>query len=280
MRTPTHLRRAGIVLAGAALLLAGAAGANAAGGPQPGTGAHRTIAPSLLTNPAMAPGSDLQFVAVAPCRILDTRVAGGPLNTSSRVFSAVAPYAAQGGLAAGCGIPAYAMSLQVNLGAISQGGSAGFLKAWASDTPEPNASLVNYDPSGPVANMVNVPLSAGATFTLKTNRSAHVFADVAGYYVQPLYATIDGQDGVNANIFGDVQSGLVGAALTSTGEYELTFNRNVTQCVAVATDLVFPEIHEVSADAHFSGDSTVSVSVKNSSTGVPEDTIFSVSLTC
>ena len=193
MRTPTHLRRAGIVLAGAALLLAGAAGANAAGGPQPGTGAHRTIAPSLLTNPAMAPGSDLQFVAVAPCRILDTRVAGGPLNTSSRVFSAVAPYAAQGGLAAGCGIPAYAMSLQVNLGAISQGGSAGFLKAWASDTPEPNASLVNYDPSGPVANMVNVPLSAGATFTLKTNRSAHVFADVAGYYVQPLYATIDGR---------------------------------------------------------------------------------------
>jgi hypothetical protein len=281
MRTPFHLRRAGIALAGAALLLAGAAGADAASGPQPGTGQRRpAIAAAALANPAMTPGSELQFIAVAPCRILDTRIAGGALTASSRDFSAVTPYDAQGGLADGCGIPATAVSLQLNLGAISQGNSTGFVKGWASGSPEPNASLVNYDPSGAVANMVTVPLSASATFTLRTNRSAQVFADVAGYYVQPLYATIDGSDGATASVLNGIASGLVDVVRTDIGEYQVTFNRNVTACVPAATDYTFPAVHEISVDASFSQDSTVFVSVKDSSTGVPDDTVFHLSLTC
>jgi hypothetical protein len=280
MRTPTHLRRAGIALAGAALLLAGAAGANAAGGPQPGTGAHRpALAASALASPLMAPGSDLQFVAVAPCRILDTRKAGGALHGTRTFTASAASYASQGGKAATCNIPDIALAVQLNLGAISQGNTSD-VKGWAAGEAQPLASMVNYNPSGPVANMVTMPVDPLGRFNLQTPGTAHVFADVAGYYVQPLYASIDGTDGVNASVWQDIQAGLVSAVRTGTGEYELTFNRNVTACVALATDYQFATVHEISTDSDFSQDSTVFVNVKDSSTGDPEDTIFHIALTC
>jgi hypothetical protein len=280
MRTPIHLRRAGVALAGAALLLAGAAGANAAGGPQPGTNALRPALAAEAVNPAMAPGSDLQFVNVEPCRIVDTRKAGGALHGTRTFDASLGSYAAQGGKAATCNIPEVAMAVQLNLGAISQKGSTSDVKGWALGTAQPLASLVNYNPAGPVANMVTMPVDPLGRFNLQTPGTAHVFADVAGYYVQPLYASIDGTDGVNAFVHENVQSGLVSAVRTATGEYELTFNRNVTACVALATDYLFTPVHEISTDSDFSQDSTVFVSVKDSSTGAPDDTIFHIALTC
>ncbi|MFL6152853.1 MAG: hypothetical protein ACJ72B_10785 [Ornithinibacter sp.] len=286
MRTPFHLRRAGIAVAGAALLLAGAAGANAAGGPQPGTGQHLNVAASALTNPVMAPGSDLQFVAVEPCRILDTRNAGGVLHGTRTFDASLDDYASQGGKAATCNIPEVAMAVQLNLGAVSDANSASFVKGWAAGAVQPLASMLNYDPTGPVANMVTMPVNPLGQFSLQTPRTAHVFADVAGYYVQPLYASIVGlQDPltgaeVGPIVWNNIQSGLVGVVRSSVGEYELTFNRNVTACVAVATDYSFVPVHEISTDSDFSQDSTVFVSVKDSSTGVPDDTTFHVALTC
>ena len=287
MQYPFRLRRAGIALAGAALLLAGAAGANAAGGPQPGTGQHKVrAADAVLVNPAMAPGSELQFISVEPCRILDTRLAGGPLNNSSRAFSAIAPYTAQGGLAAGCGIPASAVSIQVNVGA-TQVTSVGFVKAWATGSAQPNASILNYNPNAAASNMVTVPLNASGSFTLMTNQRAQLFADVAGYYVKPLYASlvgmtfdVDGTTELGPAVWQGIQSGLVSFERLSVGEYTLTFDRNVSKCAPAATDYIFPIVHEISVDTDFSEDSTVYVSVKDSSTGVPDDTTFHLSLTC
>jgi hypothetical protein len=275
-----RLRRVGIAVAGATLILAGAAGASAARGPQPGTGqpqAHR--AALAAANPVMTAGSELRFVAVAPCRILNTRVAGGVLNRSSRSFRAIAPYSAQGGAAGGCGIPAAAVAIQVNIIAVSQARTTGLVKGWATGAAEPNALLLQYDPSGPVANMVTVPLGPTGRFTLKSSAKAHLLADIAGYYVRPLYATIDATGGTIA-VFSGIQSGLVSTARSAVGEYTLTFNRNVTNCVPAATDYLFTEVHEISVDSNFSNDSTVYVSVKNSTTGASEDTVFHISLTC
>jgi hypothetical protein len=284
---PSHLRRAAVaaagaalLIAGAALLIAGAAGA-VAGSPQPGTGHSRAAAPDIASlNPAMAPGSELRFVAVAPCRIIDTRIAGGKITAGSRVFDVtLSTYRAQGGKAGTCNIPDVATAVQLNLGAISQNHKTSDIRGWATGTAEPTASLVNYNPSGPVANMVTMPVNASGQFTLKTPGSAQVFADVAGYYVKPLYASIDGTGGT-AQVYAGVASGLVGETRDSVGEYTLTFDRNVTKCVAVATDYLFTPVHEISVDSDFSQDSTVYVSVKDSSTGNPDDTIFHLSLTC
>ncbi len=48
--------------------------------------------------------------------------------------------------------------VQINLGAISYSRGKGWVKAWAAGTTEPLASLVNYDTTGPIANMVTIPV--------------------------------------------------------------------------------------------------------------------------
>lgn len=280
MRTSPLLRRAAVAAAGVALLVLGAAGADA-GGPQPGTERSRSLAPRLaLANPATAAGSELRFVAVAPCRIIDTRVAGGRLTAAARTFDTTATsYAAQGGKAGSCNVSAVATAVQLNLGAISQSGSTSDLKGWATGTPEPTASLVNYNPSGPVANMVTVPVDTSGRLTLKTPGSAHVFADVAGYWVKPLYVSVDATT-APPTVHAGASSGFVGVVKDGTGSYRVTFDRNVSRCAPAATDYLFASVHEISVDSDFSLDSTVYVSVKNSATGAAEDTIFHLVLTC
>ena len=286
MHNPFHRRRAVIALAGAALLLAGAAGASAAGGPQPGSGKVLPApAAALLANPATEPGSELQFIAVTPCRILATRVAGGALSNSARAFSATAPYAAQGGLADGCDIPTSAVSIEANVVAISQAGTAGFVTAYATGETPPTAAIVNYDATGPVGNMVVVPLNESQSFTLRTNRTAHLVADVAGYYVKPLYATIDARNMDAPVVFEGVESGLVSVNnyeennVVVPGWYSLTFDRNVTSCVPAVTDYSFAAGHFLAADSTFSQDSTVVVHVADAA-GDPAGTVFHVGLTC
>ena len=53
------------------------------------------------------PNADLTYTPVVPCRILDTRIIGGPLQPDvARIFEGYAPFAAQGGASSDCGIPA------------------------------------------------------------------------------------------------------------------------------------------------------------------------------
>jgi hypothetical protein len=270
--------RYSVAAAGAAALVLTIGGVGlAAGGPG---SSGPAAAPSAAALAATQPGSELQFLAVAPCRIVDTRVTGGALNASARTFTADGPYTSQGGNAAGCGIPAnIAVAVQVNLGAIAAGGAKGWAKAWAAGTTEPLASIINYPADAPISNMVTIPVSATSNFNIRTSNKAQIFADIAGYYVKPLYASIDAQDGTPTVWLG-VASGLVSVERSAVGTYQLTFDRNVTHCVATATDFLFSPVHEISVDSTFSDDSTVYVQVKDSSTGAPDDTLFHISLTC
>jgi hypothetical protein len=288
MQKPRRIRRAVIAATGAALLLAGAAGANAAGGPQPGVRHGVAARPdTTLVSPVMAPGSELLFVAVAPCRIVDTRRAGGKLSASSRTFDAtLASYASQGGKAGTCNVPDIAMAVQLNLSAISTDKRSSWLIGWAAGQPEPTASMLNTNPAAPIANMVTMPVNASGQFTLKTPGSMDVFADVAGYYVQPLYATIDGGDGNNPpSVVEGVASGLVSVTRESAGIYDLTFDRNVTSCVATANDFEFGSGHDIAIDSTISlfnpayTDGTIVVGVTDMG-GAFVDAMIHVSLTC
>jgi hypothetical protein len=288
MQQPRRIRRAVIAATGAALVLAGAAGANAVGGPQPGTSyAVSPANPADAVNAAMPPGSELQFVAVAPCRIVDTRKAGGKLSASSRTFDAtLASYASQGGKAGTCNVPDIAMAVELNLGAISTDKKSSYLVGWAAGEPEPTASMINTNPAGPIANMVTMPVNALGQFTLKTPGGMDVFADVAGYYVQPLYATINAEENPTAPVVNlGVSSGLVSVDTYSEngtvlpGFYTLTFDRNVTACAAAATEFSFAGTHSISVETTFLGDSSILVSIKDAA-GDPAGTIFHITLTC
>ena len=73
--------------------------------------------------------ADLSYTPVVPCRILDTRVVGGPLQADvARVFEGDLPnFAVQGGASSDCGVPAGAPVLALNVIAVNPT-NLGFIK--------------------------------------------------------------------------------------------------------------------------------------------------------
>jgi hypothetical protein len=143
-----------------------------------------------------APGVDLVFTPIAPCRIIDTRSAGGPIAAgTTRDFDVAGALSGQGG-AADCGVPeGRATAVAVNLVAVNPAG-AGNLRAWAFGQAVPTASVINYA-SGNVANAVVLPICNPAAgpctkdFTLRADVSAsQVVADVTGYFHSPFLRTV------------------------------------------------------------------------------------------
>jgi len=81
--------------------------------------------------PATDPAA-LAFYPVTPCRMADTRSAGGPLTGgSSRTFAM---------LSSACGIPATARAYSLNFAAVPAG-PLGYITAWPSGQPSPEVPL-------------------------------------------------------------------------------------------------------------------------------------------
>lgn len=146
------------------------------------------------------PESDLLFVPVTPCRILDTRLAGGRINPgpSGALHFEVAGttgFESQGGKPGGCGIPLgattpLASSVMINVVAVGPVGP-GHLRGWEFGQPAPNAAILNYaNISGlNIANAVVVPIAGVASLdkdlTIDAGVSAtYVVADVTGYFTR------------------------------------------------------------------------------------------------
>jgi hypothetical protein len=156
----------------------------------PGAAAHAQISiPSLL------------FTALTPCRLIDTRVMGGPLAAGvSRTFNVAGvgtpgSLASQGGNPNGCPIPGFqngfaqVQSVAINLIAVNPSGP-GDLVAWPTDGGQPNASVLNYInlPSGVLnlANMVILPvrqdLQGNDVTVVAQTSGVSLVADVLGYF--------------------------------------------------------------------------------------------------
>ncbi|WP_392543048.1 hypothetical protein [Oryzobacter telluris] len=277
MNITTRTRRALVAVVGAAGLALTATAATAAGpdtaNPSSGGSAPDVAAVSAL----FPPGSEKQFVVVAPCRILDTRQSGGALVNGQRVFDAtMGNYSTQGGKAGSCNIPDQAVAVQLNLGAISRNGTTSYVKGWATGTAEPLASVINFDPSGPVANMVTMPVNGSGQFTLKTPGAAHLFADVAGFYVSPLYVAVS----PTGTVYGGVSSGLTSITKVSTGRYSIVFDRDVQRCAATASSITWGSNLDVSPDVNASSNAnTVEVGIANPA-GTSTDGYFTLRLSC
>jgi hypothetical protein len=108
----------------------------------------------VIAAPALA--TDSVFTAIAPCRIVDTRIAGagGPLAAGeTRSFNVVGSTLNspnfQGATLSDCGIPGFSagspqvQAVVMNFVAVGAAGP-GDLVAWPSDQTEPLASVINY----------------------------------------------------------------------------------------------------------------------------------------
>jgi hypothetical protein len=135
--------------------------------------------------------SDLTFTPVQPCRIVDTRIAGGPVATGgARSFRAVSAgdYTEQGGSASDCGLGAIAASaVALNVTAVTPA-VAGFATVYPFGSARPGVASVNYAAGDVVNNAIIAqipnPLQS-LDFTLYSFAQAHYVIDIVGYFAPP-----------------------------------------------------------------------------------------------
>jgi hypothetical protein len=137
---------------------------------------------------------DLVFTPVTPCRIVDTRVAGGPIGAnSSRPFlglavNAGANFSSQGGSATNCNVAAVgASAIMINVTAVTPSGG-GFATIYKSGESRPLAASVNYTAGAVVNNsvVVGVPNPLAITdFVIYTFAQSDYVVDIVGYFSPP-----------------------------------------------------------------------------------------------
>lgn len=141
--------------------------------------------------------SDLLFVPLAPCRIIDTRLGGGKIAAgATRAFevSGTSNFPAQGGVSGGCGVPQGATSplaaaVMINIVAVDPDGK-GNMVAWEFGQAAPLAASINYQKLDlNLANGLIVPIAGVGSqpfdLNVKANFSGvHLVADVTGYFTR------------------------------------------------------------------------------------------------
>src|SRR6266571_4463186 len=178
--------------------------------------------------------ADLVYTPVIPCRIIDTRLAGGAIGagtTRSFLVTGTLNFPPQGGTSGGCGIPnGSATAAVINFVAVSPAGP-GDLRITPFGTAIPLASIINYsngDPNlnianGPVVTMCN-PATATCTndITVQADASAvQIVADVQGYFRNALGAHLDAS---NTGVGIGSLSGNTGVSNTAFGAQALPNN--------------------------------------------------------
>jgi len=172
--------------------------------------------------------SDLTYTPVVPCRIVDTRVAGGVIAAnSSRSFKAVntADFTAQGGSATNCGtLGVSASAVAVNVTVVQPVGG-GFATVYPFGATQPNAASVNYANGAIVNNTVVSPIPnplQSSDFTLYTFAQAHYVVDIVGYFAPPVATALEctetfASQTVAANATFDIPIPACSAGYTITG---------------------------------------------------------------
>jgi hypothetical protein len=155
---------------------------------------------------ATGPASD--FRPTSPSRILDTRGApDGPIGVA-----AAAPLRAAQiidlqvtGVA---GVPANATSVVLNV-TVTAPTDSSFLTLWPSGETRPTASNLNWVANRTIPNLVTVQVGAGGKISLYNFLgTAHVIADLAGYYVgaPDVYSKVEVDQKISvANVFDPTQ---------------------------------------------------------------------------
>lgn len=174
--------------------------------------------------------ADLVFVPITPCRIIDTRLAGGQIAANTvRSFdvSAVSDYSFQGGDASNCsgaGAAGSFAAAAINFTVVTPS-IAGYITAFPFLGTQPQAATVNYTAGSIVGNFAVVKLDQGASsneLSVYSFAATHLVADIVGYYIAPEPTQLDCVDVVSAGV--DIVAGGTGTQSTAvcpTG-YEIT----------------------------------------------------------
>jgi hypothetical protein len=132
---------------------------------------------------ATSVSSPLVFVAITPCRLVDTRTGAGfngpfgppgLLGGVSRTFPILS--------SPDCSIPPSAQAYSFNITVVPPG-FLSFLTAWPTGQPRPNASTLNGFVATVIANAAVVPAGAGGSVDVFASDNTNLIIDINGYYV-------------------------------------------------------------------------------------------------
>ena len=133
--------------------------------------------------------ADFTYTPLTPCRIVDTRNAGGALQPNDvRTFDGYNPgsFAFQGGAASSCGIPSDVNALALNVAAV-QPAAPGFINLWPANASQPNASVINFAGEFALATgtIIGVDGVQQNRFRASSPAAVHLVVDVVGYFRRP-----------------------------------------------------------------------------------------------
>ncbi len=135
---------------------------------------------------------DLVYVPVTPCRILDTRIVGGPIAANSfRDFDLadMPRFAPQGGDTSNCNVGDKGSFAAAALNITVVGPTtAGYITAFPYLSSQPTAATLNYT-AGDIRNGLAIvrldQTAATYEFSVYTFAQTHLVADIVGYFREP-----------------------------------------------------------------------------------------------
>jgi uncharacterized repeat protein (TIGR03803 family) len=143
----------------------------------------RTPSGTLTSNATFVVTTPVQFVAVTPCRLLDTRGGGAIQGGTFQTFNL--PQLAQ---KQGCTNLSTAAAYSLNVTAVPQG-PLGYLTIWPAGEIMPYASTMNSYDGRVKANAAIVPAGSNAVSVFVTNTS-DVILDIDGYFTTSSQQTL------------------------------------------------------------------------------------------
>jgi hypothetical protein len=131
-------------------------------------------------SPDNSPTPPRAFVAVPPCRVVDTRNAVGPFGGPALATNVARTFDIDSGPCPG--VPGGVEAYSLNFGAILPPAD-GYLTAWPAGSPQPVVSQLNFLAGEVVANAAIVPAGVGEAISVVVNIGpTNVYIDINGYF--------------------------------------------------------------------------------------------------
>ncbi len=132
----------------------------------------------VIEAPAAQP--PLQFFPVKPCRVVDTRMAPGPLGGPALGGGQTRSFPVP---QSGCGIPATAGAYSLNVTVVPTG-SLGYISVWPTGQAQPTVSLLNSLDGRVKANAAIIPAGTAGAISVFANAKTptYVIIDINGYF--------------------------------------------------------------------------------------------------
>src|SRR5216684_3851150 len=138
----------------------------------------------LDTNGYFVPATNaaaLAFYPLTPCRLVDTRLAAGPLGGPSLAASAPRTFPV---LSSSCNVPVTAQAYSLNFTSVPKG-SLGFLTTWPAGQTQPLVSTLNAPTGAVTANAAILPAGANGDIAVFATNSSDLVIDIDGYFAPP-----------------------------------------------------------------------------------------------